>query len=86
MDKLGIFFANQTSICILLSMFPVCLVFLSVHCSLVVTCWESADLLALLYVMFYFFFVTFPCGVLVQVWCWIELIPDFCFFLSLIHI
>ena len=55
MDKLGIFHANQTSICILLSMFSVCLVFLSVHCSLVVTCWESADLLALLYVMFYYF-------------------------------
>ena len=36
-----------------LFMFPVCLVFLSVHCSLVVTCWERADLLALLYVMFY---------------------------------
>ena len=28
--------------------------FLSIHCSLVVTCWERADLLALLYVMFYY--------------------------------
>ena len=28
-------------------------VFLSVGCSLVATCWESAYLLALLYVMFY---------------------------------
>ena len=27
--------------------------FMSVHCSLVVTCWERAGLLALLYVMFY---------------------------------
>ena len=36
----------------LLFMFRFCHVFLSVHCSLVVTCWERADLLALLYVMF----------------------------------
>ena len=36
-----------------LFMFCVCHVFMSVHCSLVVTCWERADLLALLYVMFY---------------------------------
>ena len=31
----------------------VCHAFLSVHCSLVVTCWERADPLALLYEMFY---------------------------------
>ena len=30
-------------------------VFLSVHCSLVVTCWERADLLALVYMMFFVF-------------------------------
>ena len=37
-----------------LFMFRVYRVFLSVHCSLVVNCWERADLLALLtYVMFY---------------------------------
>ena len=47
-------------------MFRVCHVFLSVHCSLVVTCWELAGHLALLYVMFYYVFVTFPCGVLGQ--------------------
>ena len=46
-----------------------CHVLLSVCFSLVVTCWESADLLALLYVMFYCVFVTFPCGVLGLVWC-----------------
>ena len=46
-------------------MFRVCHAFLSVHCSLVVTCWERADLLALLYVMFYYF-VTFPCGVMLD--------------------
>ena len=54
-------------------MFRVCHVFLSVHCSLVVT-----DLLALSYVMFYCVFVTFPCGVLGQVWCLIVSIPDLC--------
>ena len=32
----------------LLSMFRVCRAFLSVQCSLVVTCWERADILALL--------------------------------------
>ena len=41
---------------------------LSVPCSLVVTCWEKADLLALLYVMFSCVFVTFPYGVLDWVW------------------
>ena len=42
----------------LLFMFLVCQAFLSVHCSLVVTCWERANLLALLCVMFYCVFVT----------------------------
>ena len=32
----------------------VCLVLVSVHCSLIVTYWERADLLALLFVMFYY--------------------------------
>ena len=59
-------------------MFGVCHVFLSVHCSLVVTCYERADLLALLCVMFYCVFVTFPCGVLGQVWYFIVSIPDLC--------
>ena len=52
----------------LLFVFRVCQVFLSVRCSLVVTRWERADLLALLRVMFYCDFVAFPCGVLGQVW------------------
>ena len=51
---------------------------LFVHCSLVVTCWERADLLALLYVMFSCVFVTFPYGVLGQVCYLIVSIPDFC--------
>ena len=59
-------------------MFRVSHAFLSVHCSLVVTCWERAGLLALLCVMFYCVFVTFPCGVLGQVWYLIVSIPDLC--------
>ena len=43
-----------------------------------VTCWERADLLALLCVMFYCVFVTFPCVVLGQVKCLIVSIPDLC--------
>ena len=62
----------------LLFLFCVCHAFSTVHCSLVVTCWERADLLALLYVMFYCIFVTFPCDALGQVWCMIVSIPDFC--------
>ena len=62
----------------LLFMFCVCHVFLSIHCRLVVTCWERADLLALLYVMFYCVFVTFPCGILGKVWRLIVSILDLC--------
>ena len=47
-------------------------------CSPVVAYWEMADLLALLYVMFYCVYVTFHCGVLGQVWCLIVSIPDPC--------
>ena len=43
-----------------------------------VTCWERADLLTNLCVMFYCVFVTFPCGALGQVWCLIVLISDLC--------
>ena len=49
---------------------------LPVSCSLAVTCWERADLLAVLYVMFSCVFVTFPHGVLDQVWYLIVSIPD----------
>ena len=59
-------------------MFLVCFVCLSVHSSLVVTYWEMADFLALLYVKFYCVCVTFPCGVLGQVWCLILSISDIC--------
>ena len=57
-------------------MFRVCHAFLCVHCSLVVTCWERAHVLAHLCVMFYCGFVTFPDGVLGQVWYLIVSIPD----------
>ena len=45
-------------------MFHVCHAVMSVSCSLVVACWERANLLVLLYSMFSCVFVTFPCGVL----------------------
>ena len=41
--------------------------FASVHCCIVVTCWERADLLALVGDV-YGIFVTFPCGIQGQVW------------------
>ena len=41
-----------------------CLAFASVHCCLVVSCWERADLLPLVCEV-YCGFVTFPCGWLV---------------------
>ena len=47
-------------------------------CMLVVTCWERADLYALLYVMCSCLFVTFPYGVLGQVLFFIVSIPDLC--------
>ena len=39
--------------------------FTSVHCCLVITCWERSDLLALVGDV-YCIFVTFPCGILGQ--------------------
>ena len=61
---------------ILLFMIGVCHADLSAHCSLVVICWEMADLLALLCVVFSCVFVTFPCGAMGQVWYLIISIPD----------
>ena len=51
---------------------------MSVSRSLVITCLERADLLALLYVMFSCGFVTFPYDVLCQVWYLVVSIPDLC--------
>ena len=49
--------------------------FASVHCCLLVTFWERADLLALV-VGVYCIYVTFPCGILCQVWYLIVSFPD----------
>ena len=51
-------------------MFYVCHAFLSAHCNRVVASSERANLLALLYLMFFLcvFFFTFPRVVLGQVW------------------
>ena len=51
--------------------------FASVHCCLVVTCWERADLLVLVGDV-YCMFITFLCGVLGRVWCLIVSFPDLC--------
>ena len=59
-------------------LFFFCYIVLSVSCSLVNTCWERADFLALLYVTVSCVFVTFPKGILGQVWYLIVLIPDLC--------
>ena len=63
--------------CYLCFMF-VCHTVLSVPCGLAATCSKMADLLALLYVIFSCVFVTFPYGVLGQVWYLIVSIPDIC--------
>ena len=55
----------------------VCHAFVSVHFCLVVTCWERADLLALVYDVL-LCFVTLQCGILGQVWCLIVSRPDLC--------
>ena len=51
--------------------------FASIHWCLVVTCWERADLLALVGDDYYIF-VTYPCGILGQVWYLIVSFPDLC--------
>ena len=61
----------------MLFMSCVCHAFASVHCCLVVTCWERVDLLALVCEV-YCVFGTFQCGILAQVWYLIVLFPDLC--------
>ena len=53
--------------CHLYFIFYLCYAVVSVPCSLVVTCWERADLLALLCVAFSCLFITFKHGVPGQV-------------------
>ena len=62
----------------MLFMFHVYHAVLSVHCSLVVTCWERAGLMAVLCVKILCVFVTFPFDVLEQVWYLIVSISDLC--------
>ena len=59
--------------CLVFAM-PLCV---SVYLCLVVTCWVRADILALVCDVWYVF-VTFPCGILGQVWYLIVSIPDLC--------
>ena len=54
------------------------MVVIMLFCSLVVTCWERADPLALLYAMFNCVYVNFPCDFLGQVWCLIVSTPYLC--------
>ena len=61
----------------MLFMSCVCHAFASVHCCLVVTCLERADLLALICDN-NCVFVTFPCAILGQMWYLIVSIPDLC--------
>ena len=61
----------------MLFMSCVCRAFVSGRSCLVVTCWEKADLLALVCGV-NCVFVTFPCGIVGQVWYLIGLIPDLC--------
>ena len=61
----------------MLFMSCVCHAFASVHCYLVVTGRERSDLLALVCDV-YCDFVTFPFGILGQVWYLIVSIPDPC--------
>ena len=55
-----------------------CHIVLSVFCSLVVTCWERADLLALLYLTFCCDLVIFQYGILGQVGLLSVSIPAIC--------
>ena len=56
----------------------ICHAFVSVHCCLVVTCWEGADLLALVRDV-YCVLVTISSGILGQVWYLIvSYSPDLC--------
>ena len=68
----------------MLFMSCVCHAFASVHCCLMVTCWERADLLALVCDVS-LCFCHFPIGILGQVWYLNVSIPDLCH-LSYFHI
>ena len=50
---------------------------MSVHCCLVVTYWDRADISAL-FGDVYCIVITFPCGILGQLWYLIVSFPDLC--------
>ena len=58
--------------------------FASVHCCLVVTCSKRADILALVGDV-YCIFVTFPCGILGQMWYLIVSFTDLCRLFYFVH-
>ena len=57
-----------------------CVLFLMLLCLYIAALWSPAGkgLTSWLLVMFIVFFVTFPCGILGQVWYLIVLFPDLC--------
>ena len=57
--------------------------FASVNCCLVVNCWERANLLAFVGDVIFCILVTFPCGILGQVWYLIVSFPDLTIFLTM---
>ena len=73
----GKYFTDRSKAVLLLWIICVSHAFTSAHCCLVVTCWESVDLLALVGDV-YCIFVTFPCGILGHVWYLVVSIPDLC--------
>ena len=54
------------------------MLFVTVTCSIDVTCWEKTDLLGFVYAMLSCIFVMFPYGVLGQCWYLIVSIPNHC--------
>ena len=62
----------------MLFLFHVCNNARVLPCNTLVTCWETADLLSFLYVMFSCVLVTFPYDFVGQLWHLIVSIPDVC--------
>ena len=79
--EVGTLLYVKAQLCFFCGSFVICLcrhTAFSVSCSLVITCLERAGLLALLFVMFSCVLVTFPYGVLGQVWYLIVSFLDLC--------
>ena len=64
----------------MLFLYCVCHAFASADCCHVVSCWERADLLSLVFFVLNCVFVTFLFGILGLVWYLIVLITDLCRF------